>query len=93
VVISFGPNYSYTLLKLLYGDRHSDGETSAVLRYYCVYIITLAMNGTSTCVMVLFYVLNLITLHLRYMYYVLTIGRCLFVVLSDLVSIFMHIVQ
>ncbi|KAK3125020.1 hypothetical protein QOZ80_7BG0598920 [Eleusine coracana subsp. coracana] len=47
VVISFGPSYSYTLLKLLYGDTHSDKETSAVLRYYCLYIISLAMNGTS----------------------------------------------
>ncbi|TVT98448.1 hypothetical protein EJB05_12528 [Eragrostis curvula] len=47
VVISFGPSYSYTLLKLLYGERHSDGEASVVLRYYCFYIISLAMNGTS----------------------------------------------
>ncbi|KAM0873787.1 hypothetical protein ACQ4PT_037852 [Festuca glaucescens] len=47
VVISFGPSYSYTLLNLLYGGRYSDGEATAVLRYYCVYIICLAMNGTS----------------------------------------------
>ncbi|XP_073358569.1 uncharacterized protein [Aegilops tauschii subsp. strangulata] len=47
VVISFGPSYSYTLLNLLYGRRYSDGEATAVLRYYCVYIIFLAMNGTS----------------------------------------------
>ncbi|KAL6639275.1 hypothetical protein ACP70R_023005 [Stipagrostis hirtigluma subsp. patula] len=47
VVISFGPSYSYTLLKLLYGEDHSDGEASVILRYYCFYIISLAMNGTS----------------------------------------------
>ncbi|CAM0957342.1 unnamed protein product [Alopecurus aequalis] len=47
VVISFGPSYSYTLLNLLYGGRYSDGEATTVLRYYCVYIICLAMNGTS----------------------------------------------
>uniref|UniRef100_A0A453G3N3 Protein RFT1 homolog n=1 Tax=Aegilops tauschii subsp. strangulata TaxID=200361 RepID=A0A453G3N3_AEGTS len=47
VVISFGPSYSYTLLNLLYGRRYSDGEATAVLRFYCVYIIFLAMNGTS----------------------------------------------
>ncbi|PNT75072.1 hypothetical protein BRADI_1g27357v3 [Brachypodium distachyon] len=47
VVISFGPSYSYTLLNLLYGARYSDGEATVVLRYYCFYIICLAMNGTS----------------------------------------------
>ncbi|XP_062190573.1 uncharacterized protein LOC133893544 isoform X2 [Phragmites australis] len=47
VVISFGPSYSYTLLKLLYGEIRSDGEASVILRYYCFYIISLAMNGTS----------------------------------------------
>ncbi|CAM0905884.1 unnamed protein product [Alopecurus aequalis] len=45
VVISFGPSYSYTLLNLLYGGRYSDGEATTVLRYYCVYIICLAMNA------------------------------------------------
>ncbi|KAK7851690.1 protein rft1 like protein [Quercus suber] len=34
-------------LKLLYGQKWSDGEASTALRYYCVYIIVLAMNGTS----------------------------------------------
>ncbi|KAL6896734.1 hypothetical protein ACP4OV_007306 [Aristida adscensionis] len=35
VVISFGPSYSYTLLKLLYGKKHSDGEASNILRVIC----------------------------------------------------------
>ncbi|CAL5072696.1 unnamed protein product [Urochloa decumbens] len=47
VIISFGPSYSYTLLKLLYGERHSDREAPVILRFYCFYIISLAMNGTS----------------------------------------------
>lgn len=45
VVISFGPSYSYTLLKLLYGARYSDGDATVILHYYCFYIICLAMNG------------------------------------------------
>jgi hypothetical protein len=45
VIISFGPSYSYTLLKLLYGDRHSDREAPVLLRCYCFYIISLGMNG------------------------------------------------
>ncbi|CAM8986622.1 unnamed protein product [Rhodiola kirilowii] len=47
VVIAFGPNYSYSLIRLLYGQRWSDGEASTALRYYCFFIIVLAMNGTS----------------------------------------------
>ncbi|KAL5569881.1 hypothetical protein UlMin_026456 [Ulmus minor] len=45
--IAFGPSYSYSLIRLLYGQRWSDGEASTVLKYYCLYIIVLAMNGTS----------------------------------------------
>ncbi|CAD5195468.1 unnamed protein product [Musa acuminata subsp. malaccensis] len=47
VVLAFGPSYSYTLVRLLYGRKWSDGEAPAALRYYCFYVITLAMNGTS----------------------------------------------
>lgn len=45
VFVAFGPSYSYSLIRLLYGQKWSDGEASAALRYYCVYIIALAMNG------------------------------------------------
>ncbi|URD81107.1 Rft protein, partial [Musa troglodytarum] len=44
VVLAFGPSYSYTLIRLLYGRKWSDGEAPAALRYYCLYVITLAMN-------------------------------------------------
>ncbi|KAG8377986.1 hypothetical protein BUALT_Bualt08G0090800 [Buddleja alternifolia] len=47
VVIAFGPSYSYSLIRLLYGQKWSDGEASTALRYYCLYVIVLAMNGTS----------------------------------------------
>lgn len=47
VVISFGPSYSYALIRLLYGRKWSDGEASLALRFYCLYVIALAMNGTS----------------------------------------------
>ncbi|XP_058205416.1 uncharacterized protein LOC131319256 isoform X2 [Rhododendron vialii] len=47
VVMAFGPSYSYALIRLLYGQKWSDGEASSVLRYYCIYVIVLAMNGTS----------------------------------------------
>ncbi|XP_041004418.1 protein RFT1 homolog isoform X1 [Juglans microcarpa x Juglans regia] len=47
VFMAFGPSYSYSLIRLLYGRKWSDGEASTALRYYCIYIIVLAMNGTS----------------------------------------------
>ncbi|CAN8298613.1 unnamed protein product [Cochlearia groenlandica] len=47
VFMAFGPSYSYSLIRLLYGEKWSDGEASLALQFYCVYIIVLAMNGTS----------------------------------------------
>ncbi|XP_031402525.1 protein RFT1 homolog [Punica granatum] len=47
VFIGFGPSYSYSLIRLLYGRKWSDGEASTVLRCYCIYVFVLAMNGTS----------------------------------------------
>ncbi|KAH6782757.1 lipid transporter [Perilla frutescens var. frutescens] len=47
VVIAFGPSYSYSLIRLLYGRKWSDGEASTALQFYCLYVIVLAMNGTS----------------------------------------------
>ncbi|PIN04800.1 hypothetical protein CDL12_22664 [Handroanthus impetiginosus] len=47
VVIAFGPSYSYSLIRVLYGRKWSDGEASTALQYYCFYVIVLAMNGTS----------------------------------------------
>ncbi|KAB5573752.1 hypothetical protein DKX38_000946 [Salix brachista] len=47
VFMSFGPSYSYSLIRMLYGRKWSDGEASTALQYYCLYVILLAMNGTS----------------------------------------------
>ncbi|KAL2329355.1 hypothetical protein Fmac_022782 [Flemingia macrophylla] len=51
VFMAFGPSYSYSLIRLLYGEKWSDGEASTALRYYCFYVIVLAMNGTSEAFM------------------------------------------
>ncbi|XP_027354961.1 protein RFT1 homolog [Abrus precatorius] len=51
VFMAFGPSYSYSLIRLLYGEKWSDGEASIALRYYCFYVIVLAMNGTSEAFM------------------------------------------
>ncbi|KAI5670220.1 hypothetical protein M9H77_10584 [Catharanthus roseus] len=45
VVVAFGPSYSYSLIRLLYGQKWSDGEASTALKYYCIYVVVLAMNG------------------------------------------------
>lgn len=45
VVLAFGPSYSYALIRILYGQKWSDGEAPLALRYYCFYVISLAMNG------------------------------------------------
>ncbi|KFK25149.1 hypothetical protein AALP_AA8G072200 [Arabis alpina] len=47
IFMAFGPSYSYSLIRLLYGEKWSDGEASLALQFYCLYIIVLAMNGTS----------------------------------------------
>ncbi|XP_042482120.1 protein RFT1 homolog [Macadamia integrifolia] len=45
--MAFGPSCSYALIRVLYGRKWSDGEAPTALRYYCLYVIVLAMNGTS----------------------------------------------
>lgn len=45
--VTFGPSYSYILIGLLYGKKWSDGEASVALGYYCLYIMLLAINGTT----------------------------------------------
>ncbi|KAJ6962734.1 protein RFT1 [Populus alba x Populus x berolinensis] len=47
VFMTFGPSYSYSLIRMLYGRKWSDGEALTALQYYCFYVIVLAMNGTS----------------------------------------------
>ncbi|GMN41010.1 hypothetical protein TIFTF001_010238 [Ficus carica] len=47
VFMAFCPSYSYSLIRLVYGHKWSDGEAVKALQYYCLYVIVLAMNGTS----------------------------------------------
>ncbi|KXZ50073.1 hypothetical protein GPECTOR_18g51 [Gonium pectorale] len=42
---AFGPSYSYTLLRGVYGVRWSETEAPAVLAAYSVYVLLLALNG------------------------------------------------
>ncbi|TVU06071.1 hypothetical protein EJB05_49263 [Eragrostis curvula] len=46
LIIAFGPGYSYTLLRMVYKDRHCDGPTQLLLILYWFYVISLAFNGT-----------------------------------------------
>jgi len=46
--VFFGPNYSYTLLYMLYGQRWTSGtEAPRVLAFYCLYVMMMALNGTT----------------------------------------------
>lgn len=42
---AFGPWYSYTLLRVVYGATWSETEAPAVLGCYSCYILLLAVNG------------------------------------------------
>ncbi|KAL6315418.1 hypothetical protein AAG906_000532 [Vitis piasezkii] len=45
VVMTFGPSYSYSLIRM-YDQRWIDGEAPKALQYYCLYVFLLAVNGT-----------------------------------------------
>lgn len=45
LVVTYGPNYSEVLIRLLYGREWSEGEAPAVLGAFCYYVMTLALNG------------------------------------------------
>lgn len=47
IFATFGPSYSYVLLRILYGRKWSDGEASTALACYCFYVMMLALNGTT----------------------------------------------
>ncbi|CAJ1934291.1 unnamed protein product [Sphenostylis stenocarpa] len=66
VFMAFGPSYSYSLIRLLYGEKWSDGEASTALRCYCFYVIVLAMNGKEQKKIKLFHKLQPMTVPLAY---------------------------
>lgn len=45
LAVSFGPCYTYVLLRLVYGQKWSNTEAPKALAYYCAYITLLALNG------------------------------------------------
>jgi len=47
VIASFGPAYSYTALRLVYGRRWSESEAPTALGAYAMYVALLAVNGVS----------------------------------------------
>ncbi|XXQ34312.1 Protein RFT1 like protein [Plasmodiophora brassicae] len=52
VFVVFGPAYSFVLLHILYGSLWSQGSNAAsVLSLYCVYVLTLGVNGVTEAFM------------------------------------------
>ncbi|KAJ6705797.1 ENDOPLASMIC RETICULUM MULTISPAN TRANSMEMBRANE PROTEIN-RELATED [Salix purpurea] len=49
VFMAFGPSYSYSFIRLLYGHKWTDGEALTALQYYCLYVIVLAVNDYDEC--------------------------------------------
>jgi hypothetical protein len=45
LAVSFGPFYSYTLLRIVYSQRWSETEAPFVLGCYTAYLLLLAVNG------------------------------------------------
>ncbi len=45
VFVCFGPNYSYTLLEILYSSKWSSTSAPHVLSVYCLYVLFMAVNG------------------------------------------------
>jgi hypothetical protein len=48
VAVTFGPWYSYTLLRAVYSQRWADTEAPTVLGCYTGYLLLLAVNGMPT---------------------------------------------
>lgn len=51
VILSFGYAYSYLALNIYGGRLLSDGDGPTLLRWYCVYVLLLAVNGVTECFM------------------------------------------
>eukprot|EP01120_Amphizonella_sp_Union-15-10_P004850 TRINITY_DN15626_c0_g1_i1.p1 TRINITY_DN15626_c0_g1~~TRINITY_DN15626_c0_g1_i1.p1 ORF type:complete len:551 (+),score=31.78 TRINITY_DN15626_c0_g1_i1:40-1692(+) len=43
--VAFGPGYSFLLLHLLYTEKYSYSAAPAVLSWYCLYVLFMALNG------------------------------------------------
>ncbi len=51
VILSFGYAYSYLALDIYGGSLLSEGDGPTLLRWYCVYVLLLAVNGVTECFM------------------------------------------
>ena len=51
VILSFGYAYSYLALSIYGGELLTDGDGPTLLRWYCVYVLLLAVNGVTECFM------------------------------------------
>eukprot|EP01083_Nonionella_stella_P282874 962689_1 len=43
--VSFGPNYSFVALDVLYGKQWSNSDAPSLLSWYCGYLLILGVNG------------------------------------------------
>ena len=48
-ILSFGYSYSFLALDIYGGHLLSEGEGPSLLRWYCVYVLLLAVNGVTEC--------------------------------------------
>lgn len=48
-ILAFGYAYSFLLLDLYAGSLLSSGSGPTLLRWYCVYVLLIAVNGTTEC--------------------------------------------
>lgn len=48
-ILSFGFSYSLLALDIYGGSLLSGGEGPALMRWYCVYVLVLAVNGVTEC--------------------------------------------
>jgi len=51
VVVAFGLPYSYLALQIYGGDMLSSGSGPVLLRWFCIYVSLLAINGITECFM------------------------------------------
>lgn len=49
IILSFGFAYSHLALDLYGGRLLSEGGGPTLLRWYCLYVLLLAMNGVTEC--------------------------------------------
>lgn len=73
VVFAFGPSYSYSLVRILYGRKWSDGETSTALKYYCLYVVVLAMNGKWLIILLLWQIGLFLCIKLSFGYLIMMV--------------------